>query len=111
MSRVRKGDFYRFLDMTKYGYKEGACFLCKEAPLVDYRYSSTTPTIHMGVAEIQQAAPTVDRTPRLESPPKLPALPSLDDLIADDGVVTETRVPRSGRFDADDSVEDVDFKE
>lgn len=113
MSCVRAGDFYRFLDMVVLGFKVGACFLCKQGPTIDTRYSDEHPTIHMGVAEIQQAAPTVDATPRLPEPvreewPLLPSHMYTREHI-EEGEVRGFRPPRSGLFD--DSAEDVEFKE
>lgn len=66
MSCVRKDEFYRFLDMTKYGWAAGDCFWSKENVTIDTRYDEKNPTIRLGVSEIRQAPATIERKPMRE---------------------------------------------
>lgn len=122
MSCVRKDEFYRFLDMTKYGYAAGDCFWSKENVTVDTRYDERNPTIRLGVAEIRQAPATVERKPMLNAaidPVARHALPmtgELGKLYAEavpeqfeEDIEVFGRSQRTGKFD--NNADDVDFKE
>jgi hypothetical protein len=92
MSCLRAGDFF-LMEGKAFGSKEPVCMLCKSAPTVDTRYSQENPTIVMGVTEIAQAPPTVERPLMLED-------------------MTSTKQVRNhAQLLGYDDVEDVDFKE